>query len=252
MAAKHACHAASRRQPLAADTECRRARPQAIWRGLAWAGSAAPSDTDEPANPAQLVGGKRVFRANACFARTDGLVGLSRQRLYGQRIATNWHASFVAQFRPMELAEGRMASIERPFLCGVHHGGSGQALKVVSVTVCYQADLRALERQLASLRRQVDQMLVYDNAPPDEALSSICREHGAWLVSLGANTGIGFAQNRGIERAIESGAEAVLLMDQDSEPQPDMVALLVQALLQHPQAAATGASSIDMRTQRQS
>lgn len=95
-------------------------------------------------------------------------------------------------------------------------------------------------------------MFVFDNSTTDEKLKTLCLEAGAELFSLGKNTGIGFAQNRGIERAIAAGADAILLMDQDSEPRSDMVPLLVEALVQNPKAAATGASSIDLRTGRRS
>ncbi len=95
-------------------------------------------------------------------------------------------------------------------------------------------------------------MLVYDNAPWDPALLALCHEFGAQLFSLGHNTGVGFAQNRGLELAIKSGAEAILLMDQDSEPQANMVVLLAQVLQQNSHAAAAGASSVDLRTQRRS
>lgn len=125
-------------------------------------------------------------------------------------------------------------------------------MKVASVTVSFKPDLPALGRQLASLRPQVDLMLVVNNGGDDESLQVCCQENGATLIDLGRNAGIGFAQNRGIEAAINSGADAVLLMDQDSEPQPEMVALLKQALLANPEAAASGASSVDLRTQRRS
>ena len=125
-------------------------------------------------------------------------------------------------------------------------------MKLVSVTVSFRPDLQALGTQLATLRSQVDHMLVMNNNVEDRSILATCQAHGAQLISLGRNTGIGFAQNRGIELAIQSGADAILLMDQDSEPQPGMVRLLVEALAQNPQAAAAGASSVDLRTKRRS
>lgn len=122
-------------------------------------------------------------------------------------------------------------------------------MKVVSVTVSYQPNLHLLELQLESLRAQVEAMLVIHNGVIDQALQAICEKAGAVVISLGHNAGIGSAQNRGIEAAVKLGAEAVLLLDQDSEPQANMVALLAHHLGLNSNVAATGPSSVDLRTQ---
>jgi len=46
-------------------------------------------------------------------------------------------------------------------------------------------------------------------------------------IAMGGNTGLGVAQNRGIDAARQLGAEAVLFLDQDSLPSPGMVPELV-------------------------
>jgi rhamnosyltransferase len=45
----------------------------------------------------------------------------------------------------------------------------------------------------------------------------------------GVNLGVAAAQNLGIRRAIEVGADAVVFLDQDSLPRPDMVRVLADA-----------------------
>lgn len=117
------------------------------------------------------------------------------------------------------------------------------------MTVSYQPNLHLLELQLESLRAQVEAMLVIHNGVIDQALQAICEKAGAVVISLGHNAGIGSAQNRGIEAAVKLGAEAVLLLDQDSEPQANMVALLAHHLGLNSNVAATGPSSVDLRTQ---
>ncbi len=125
-------------------------------------------------------------------------------------------------------------------------------MKVVSVTVSYKPNLEYLGFQLESLCTQVEKMLVVNNGVADQALQAICQKKGAKVINLGCNAGIGSAQNLGIQAAIEFGAEAILLMDQDSEPQANMVGHLRHHLHLNSKAAATGPSSVDLRTQMRS
>jgi rhamnosyltransferase len=66
-------------------------------------------------------------------------------------------------------------------------------------------------------------------------------------ILLNENLGIGAAQNRGVECALELGASHILLMDDDSLPAPDMVQRLLEALGANPLAAAVGACHVDPR-----
>ena len=122
---------------------------------------------------------------------------------------------------------------------------------LVSITVTYHPDLAALERQLVSLKDQVDQMLVVDNGSPSplpHALGNLCERMGATLHLLPTNTGIGHAQNLGIQHALQQDAQWLLLFDQDSVATPRMATTLRQALEECPDAAAAGAQAIDQRT----
>jgi len=121
---------------------------------------------------------------------------------------------------------------------------------IISITVCFKPDLSALLRQMSTLRDQVSAMLVIDNGPASSCLVDLCQKMGVRLIQPGTNTGIAHAQNLGIQEAIGLGANMVLLMDQDSEPQPEMVSHLNSALLTHPDAAAAGPCTLDLRSQQ--
>ena len=121
---------------------------------------------------------------------------------------------------------------------------------VASVTICYQPDMDALRRQLEGLHEQVHMRLVVSNSAHSTNLANLCKILGVHLVQLGTNRGIAHAQNTGITQAMQQGAHMVLLMDQDSEPQPGMVGRLVSALASNPQAAAAGPSTLDLRSQQ--
>ena len=126
---------------------------------------------------------------------------------------------------------------------------------ITSITITYQPDLAVLRRQLNSIQRQVQHMVVIDNGSEAnvlDGLRSLCQNTGARLHALGYNSGIAHAQNIGIQNAQELGDGMLLLLDQDSEATPTMVSTLREALDRHPQAAAAGPSSVDQRTGRRS
>lgn len=98
---------------------------------------------------------------------------------------------------------------------------------IIAVIVSYNPDLERLYRLLQVLSPQVAGGVVVDNGsalPPAAGLPDAVE-----LLALDRNIGVAAAQNVGIVRARKRGAEAVLLMDQDSLPEPDMVARLVAA-----------------------
>lgn len=102
---------------------------------------------------------------------------------------------------------------------------SEPAYRTYAILVTYNPASGELERALAAVMPQVQGTVVVDNG------SSPGLEHrlppGAGqriqFLCLGANYGIAAALNRGIEWARSQGATHVLLLDQDSEPAPDMV-----------------------------
>lgn len=102
---------------------------------------------------------------------------------------------------------------------------------VIAVIVTYQPDLSVLGKLLALVCPQVKSVVVVDNGSNGD-VEQWLQGHFAGrvnIITLSYNYGIAYAQNRGIDWARQQGAEAVLLLDQDSEPQSDMVAVMVRA-----------------------
>jgi rhamnosyltransferase len=75
-------------------------------------------------------------------------------------------------------------------------------------------------------------VFVVDNTDEPAAAEAIARAahaHDATVIALGANRGIGAAQNAGVAAAIAQGAQLVLLSDDDSVAPADLVARLATA-----------------------
>ncbi len=105
-------------------------------------------------------------------------------------------------------------------------------MRIVAVLASYRPDLAVLETNLAALLPQVDGLVLVDDGSPPEDLAALARLVPAphRFLPLHRNEGLAHAQNAGIAEARALGADAVLLMDQDSRPAPGMVAALSAAL----------------------
>lgn len=123
---------------------------------------------------------------------------------------------------------------------------------VCAVVVTYHPDATLLAAQLGALQAQADRIVVVDNATPGDAVRALCASHPqVELLALMENLGLAAALNAGITRARETpGITHVLLMDQDSVPEPGMVAALKAALdrqSQYTRVAAVGTRFLDPR-----
>jgi len=102
---------------------------------------------------------------------------------------------------------------------------------VAGVVVTYEPDPATLGVLLSALRPQLDKVIVIDNGSTldTESLIDPALRSDAWcqVVRLHSNLGIAAAQNVGIELARQARAAFVMLFDQDSEPAPDMVSILL-------------------------
>ena len=102
---------------------------------------------------------------------------------------------------------------------------------IVAVVVTYQPELGALCKLLRALVPQVSLTIVVDNG----SLANIaewlppCLHGSVVVIPLGENRGIASAQNVGIAKAKEEGADYVILFDQDSLPHEGMVGNLLSA-----------------------
>lgn len=109
--------------------------------------------------------------------------------------------------------------------------GEGYCHDVSAVLVTYNPNLEELCASVQAVADQVSDIFIVDNASvnfsPDwlDKLKgkSVARLH---LLPQSDNLGIGAAHNIGIRQAREGGSAFVLLLDQDSQVEPDMVVRL--------------------------
>ena len=103
-------------------------------------------------------------------------------------------------------------------------------LSVIAVVVTFNPGLETLTAVLEAVKPQVCKVVVVDNGT-EQGIQAGMRQfagEGIEFIWLDNNLGVGVAQNTGFRRAMELGASCALLMDQDSVPAPDMVALLLE------------------------
>jgi rhamnosyltransferase len=100
---------------------------------------------------------------------------------------------------------------------------------IIAVIIGYYPDRKVLEKQLNALSKQCSEIFFIDNTPSEEGANFqlLMTEKHISAISLGNNYGIAYAQNIGIQKAIDKGADFVLLMDQDSIPEASMVEKLL-------------------------
>ncbi len=122
---------------------------------------------------------------------------------------------------------------------------------VCAIVVTYRPD-QDLPARLEHIRRQVGALVIVDNGSAVDAvamLRGIAREPGVHLVLNEDNFGIARALNIGIGRAAALGFGRVLLLDQDSCVEHDMVRELLAVEASHPEGgrlAVIGAAFMDV------
>lgn len=114
--------------------------------------------------------------------------------------------------------------------------------RVDGVLVSYQPDIELLLRSVESIASQLRHLFLIDNSPGSTI--DIALPSNVELVSLGANTGIGHAQNVGIAMSLARGSDCVLLIDQDTLFEPGYVAKALAILRELPDRTAALAPSV--------
>lgn len=92
---------------------------------------------------------------------------------------------------------------------------------IVSIYVTFNPDIALFDKTLYSLIDQVDISIIVDNSPKS---TLECDSENILILALNENVGIAAAQNIGIQKAIELGADYIILSDQDTVYPSDYVA----------------------------
>lgn len=132
-------------------------------------------------------------------------------------------------------------------------GADGSPGPVAAIVVTHDG-LDAVRACVASLRasRGVElRTIVVDNASRPENRAILEREFRGLpdveLILLPENRHFAGGVNAGAERAIAAGAGFLLVLNDDTEVEPDCVALLVDAAVRHPDAGLVGPALLDVR-----
>ena len=103
-------------------------------------------------------------------------------------------------------------------------------------------DTRALLRTLERCRVPAGwsaSVMVVDNGSSDGSPSTLAAEFpNVDVLALPSNLRFAGGNNRGLKRALDAGADAVMLLNNDTEADPGLLERLLLALEQHPAAGA--------------
>lgn len=87
---------------------------------------------------------------------------------------------------------------------------------ISAVYVTYNPDLDVLNASITSIMHQVEKVIVVDNSPVPFETIKIKDSEKCIFIPLQDNIGIAAAQNIGITKSLEDGAEYLMLSDQDT------------------------------------
>ncbi|HVC02178.1 MAG TPA: glycosyltransferase family 2 protein [Steroidobacteraceae bacterium] len=128
---------------------------------------------------------------------------------------------------------------------------SDQPGTVRAVLVTYHPDA-GLPRRLAAIAAQVAGIVIVDNGSNETQLAMLrglaAGDPAVALLENGANLGVARALNLGIERAAQRDCRWLLLLDQDSTAEPDLVRALLAVHGAYPRPerlAIVGAAFLD-------
>jgi rhamnosyltransferase len=119
-----------------------------------------------------------------------------------------------------------------------------QSENICGVVVTYHPTAEVGEN-LRAMVRECGSVLVVDNGSGAEACGRLAAVPGVILRPLGRNLGVAAALNLGAVWARENNFQWLVTFDQDSKPEPGLVAGLWAAHLRHPQAAVVGPSILE-------
>ena len=104
--------------------------------------------------------------------------------------------------------------------------------KIAAIIVIYYPEYDSLERLVDVLSRQVDSVIVVDNGSADgiaDLIKKRLNSQGVYI-DAGANLGVAGAYNVGAAQAKSQAMSRMILFDQDSQPERDMLDKLMEAM----------------------
>lgn len=119
--------------------------------------------------------------------------------------------------------------------------------KVKGVLVTYSPDETMLKSCVCSLIEQLDKLFIVNNSPVKPVVFEELKKHKIEIIHLSQNMGIAYAQNIGIKKAIEEGAEFILLSDQDTIYPENYVYEMLKCF-EDEKVAAAGPMFVDTHT----
>lgn len=129
---------------------------------------------------------------------------------------------------------------------------------MLAVVVTFNPDIEALCNSLALLAEQGCRVLIVDNCSDNQTDLQLSLEAASADIQVllnQVNSGLGAAHNQGLAYANEHGFSYVLVLDQDSQPLPEMVPQLLgahQTLSQTHKVSAVGACYLNANNQSES
>ncbi len=121
----------------------------------------------------------------------------------------------------------------------MHAGASGEHVAAVILSYNGREDTLACVESLGRSEWDRTTTIVVDNGSSDGSADAVRNAHpDAVVVETGTNLGFAEGNNVGIRRALELGADHVLLLNNDTLLAPDAIGLLVEEARHHPRAAA--------------
>lgn len=120
---------------------------------------------------------------------------------------------------------------------------------IAAIVVTFNPEGELLLKQFRSLKSQVSTIIYVDNGSNDITTLKSLKQHDNVIIRLNnRNLGVATAQNIGITIAKGLKVTHVLLMDQDSLPAINMVALLYESLCLYPSAGCIAPRTQDSYT----
>lgn len=134
-----------------------------------------------------------------------------------------------------------------------------KSIRVCAVIVTYHPDLAVLDELLGAVIPQAHRVVIVDNTANVTVGEWLRASQYATMASVlpqSENIGVGAGHNRGIAWALREGVTHVLLLDQDSVPEPHMVNTLVAGWRRLTKSgvhvSAVGPQYVDPRSRRAS